>query len=84
MTADLTTPPRIRPQNRWLVQGLSLNWDDGWPRFYNPATGSYLETNQEVKRARAEAEVRAAQAEAELHVYANNFAASPGDMSRLI
>ena len=24
--------------------GLSLCWDDNWPRLYDPATGSYLET----------------------------------------
>ena len=26
---------------------MSLCWDDGWPRFYDPATNTYLETWQE-------------------------------------
>jgi Uma2 family endonuclease len=42
------------------VLGLSLCWDEGWPRFYDPSTGAYLETWREVQAARAEAETRAA------------------------
>ena len=48
------------------VLGLSLAWDEGWPRFFDPYTGTYLETNQEVWAARREAETRAAEAEAEV------------------
>jgi Uma2 family endonuclease len=48
------------------VLGLSLCWDEGWPRFYDPSTGAYLETWREVQAARAEAETRANTAEAEL------------------
>ena len=53
--------------------GLSLSWDEGWPRFYDPATGTYLENWQRTSAARAEAESqrdaaesRASGAEAEL------------------
>jgi Uma2 family endonuclease len=48
------------------VLGLSLCWDEGWPRFYDPSAGAYLETWREVQAARAEAETRANTAEAEL------------------
>ena len=57
--------------------GLSLAWDEGWPRFYDPSTGAYLENwreaafraEQETARAeeestaRAEAEAQAIRAE---------------------
>ena len=40
---------------------LSLAWDEGWPRFYDPATGSYLENwRQDREALRAEREARAA------------------------
>ena len=39
---------------------LSLCWDAGWPRFYDPATGTYLESWQEVWDAREAAEAQAA------------------------
>ncbi len=52
---------------------FSLCWDEGWPRFYDPLTGAYLENWREERAARAAAEARAeaakaraAQAEAEL------------------
>ena len=40
--------------------GLYLCWDDGWPRFYDPATGTYLE-NWRQERAAHEAERAAMQ-----------------------
>ena len=30
------------------VLELSLSWDGGWPRLYDPATGAYLEGWREV------------------------------------
>ena len=34
------------------VLGLSLCWDDNWPRLYDPATDTYLETWQQERAAR--------------------------------
>ena len=28
---------------------LSLCWDEGWPRFHDPATGAYLRNFREVE-----------------------------------
>ena len=43
---------------------LSLCWDEGWPRFYDPATGAYLENwRQDREALRAEREGRAADRE---------------------
>ncbi len=40
---ELTTEPDGILKGYSDVLELSLAWDEGWPRFYNPATGSYLE-----------------------------------------
>jgi hypothetical protein len=45
--------------------GLSLSWDEGWPRFYDPATGAYLENWREERAARLAAEAGRDAAEAE-------------------
>ena len=43
------------------VLELSLSWDEGWPRFYDPADGTYLENwRQDRESLRAEREARAA------------------------
>ena len=70
---DLTTGPDGILKGYSPMLGLSLCWDGGWPRFYDPSTGHYLETAQEVWAARAEAETRrdaeaAARREAEAEV----------------
>ncbi len=39
---ELTTEPDGLLKGYSPVLQLSLAWDEGWPRFYNPATGSYL------------------------------------------
>ena len=31
------------------VLQLSLCWDEGWPRFHDPATGAYLRNFREVE-----------------------------------
>ncbi len=45
------------------VLRLSLAWDEGWPRFYDPATGRYLENWRGAIDRAARAESRANQAE---------------------
>ena len=40
---ELTTEPDGILKGYSEVLELSLAWDEGWPRFYDPATGSYLE-----------------------------------------
>ena len=56
----LTTAPDGLLKGHSAVLGLSLCWDNGWPRFYDPATGTYLESWQEVWDAREAAEAQAA------------------------
>ena len=63
---ELTTEPDGVLKGYSEVLELSLAWDEGHPRFYDPATGTYLEEWwQELEALRAEREARAA-AEAEL------------------
>ncbi len=70
---ELTTAPDGVLKGYSPVLGVSLCWDDGWPRLYDPATESYLESWQDVAAAReaeraareaAEAERDAAEAQA--------------------
>ena len=63
---ELTTGPDGVLKGYSPVLGLSLCWDNGWPRFYDPSVGAYLENWREVEAARADAEARAETAEAEL------------------
>ena len=61
---ELTTEPDGILKGYSEVLGLSLAWDDGWPRFYDPATGAYLEEWRDDRRAlQAEREARAADQE---------------------
>ena len=65
---ELTTAPDGILKGYSEVLGLSLCWDDGWPRFYDPSTGTYLESWQEAWDTReAEREAREA-AEAQVAV----------------
>ena len=52
---DLTTEPDGVLKGYSEVMRLYLCWDDGWPRFYDPATAEYLE-NWRQERATFEAE----------------------------
>ena len=61
---ELTTEPDGVLKGYSEVLLLSLCWDDGWPRFYDPATATYLEDWRETLAARAAAEARAADATA--------------------
>ncbi len=59
---ELTTEPDGILKGYSPVLGLSLCWEEGWPRFFDPSTGTYLENWRE-ERARVEAERDAAEAE---------------------
>ena len=60
-TIELTTEPDGILKGYSEVLGLSLAWDDGWPRFYDPAAGSYLKNwRQDREALQAEREARAA------------------------
>ena len=50
----LTTTPDGILKGYSPVLGVSLCWDNGWPRLYDPATVRYLESWQEVAAAREE------------------------------
>ncbi len=45
---DLTTEPDGILKGHSPALRLSLAWDEGWPRFYDPATGDYVEGWREV------------------------------------
>lgn len=49
---DLTTEPDGILKGYSPALELSLAWDEGWPRFYDPATGTYLEGWRELWAAR--------------------------------
>ena len=59
---ELTTEPDGILKGYSEVLELSLAWDEGWPRFYDPATGAYLE-NWRQDRAALQAEREVSQAE---------------------
>ena len=71
---------------------LSLVWDEGWPRLYNPAAGAYLENwRQERERLSAErdaeadarltAEYQRDAAQAEIHRLREQLRRRPGEQS---
>ena len=56
---ELTTGPDGTLKGYSPLLGFSLAWDEGWPRFFDPETGAYLENwRQTAARAEAESEVR--------------------------
>ena len=57
---ELTTAPDGILKGYSAVLGLSLCWDDNWPRLYDPVTNTYLETWQQERTARRTAEAQAA------------------------
>ena len=57
---ELTTTPDGILEGYSEILGLSLCWDNNWPRFYDPSTGTYLESWQEMWDAREAAEAQAA------------------------
>ena len=62
---ELTAEPDGILKGYSPLLGLSLAWDEGWPRFYDPSTGRYMDNWQAERAARAQAEARAAEAEEE-------------------
>jgi hypothetical protein len=62
---ELTTEPDGILKGYSDVLELSLSWDEGWPRFYDPADGTYLENwRQDRESLRAERESLRAEREA--------------------
>ena len=57
---ELTTAPDGVLKGYSPTLQLSLCWDEGWPRLYDPSTGAYLENWRQVQAARAQAEARVA------------------------
>ncbi len=57
---ELTTTPDGLLKGYSEVLGLSLCWDNNWPRLYDPATDTYLETWQQERAARRTAEAQVA------------------------
>ena len=53
---ELTTEPDGILKGYSEVLELSLCWDQGWPRFYDPETGAYLENWRQERAARLTAE----------------------------
>ena len=53
---ELTTEPDGILKGYSAILGLSLCWDDGWPRLYDPATGTYHENWRQERAARQTAE----------------------------
>ena len=60
---ELTSEPDGILKGYSEVLELYFCWDDGNPRFYDPATGEYLENMREIWEARQDAETRIAAAE---------------------
>ena len=61
---ELTTEPDGILKGYSEVLELSLAWEEGWPRFYDPATGIYLEEwRDHIRALQAEREARAADQE---------------------
>ncbi len=55
---ELTREPDGILKGHSEVLGLSLCWDAGWPRIYDPSTGMYVETRQDLKASRRAAEAQ--------------------------
>ena len=80
---ELTTEPDGILKGYSEVLELSLAWDEGWPRFFDPATGTYLENwRQDREALRAEREARAA-AEAELEAERSRIRQLEEELRRL-
>ncbi len=62
---ELTTAPDGILKGYSEILGLSLCWDENWPRLYDPETHTYLETWQEERVAREAAETQVAVEQAE-------------------
>ena len=79
----LTTAPDGLLKGYSEVLGLSLCWDAGRPRLYDPTTGGYLESWREVWVAREVAELRAAEAEIQAAAERARRQAAESELQRL-
>ena len=80
---ELTTEPDGILKGYSEVLELSLAWDNGWPRFYDPASGTYLETwRQDREALRAERTARVV-AEAELETERSRIRQLEEELRRL-
>ena len=80
---ELTTEPDGILKGYSEILELSLAWDEGWPRFYDPSTGRYLENWRQTSAARSEAEARAAEAAARADAEAAARAQAEAELRRL-
>ncbi len=62
---ELTTEPDGILKGYSPMLALSLAWDEGWPRFYDPATATYLENWRQERAAREAERLARRSAEAE-------------------
>ena len=65
---ELTTAPDGILKGFSEILGLSLCWDDNWPRLYDPRTNTYLETWQQERAAREAEQVAREAAETQVAV----------------
>ena len=80
---ELTTDPDGVLKGYSPVLGLSLAWDEGWPRLYDPSTGTYLENWRETAARAAQAQRDAEAAEAQRDAEAAARAAAEDELRRL-
>ena len=80
---ELTTDPDGVLKGYSPVLGLSLAWDEGWPRFYDPSTGTYLENWREAVARAASAEARVTDVETQRDSEAAARAAAEDELQRL-
>ena len=80
---ELTTEPDGILKGYSEILELSLCWYEGWPRFYDPATETYLENWRQTSAARAEAEARAAEATARADAAESARAQAEAELRRL-
>ncbi len=76
---ELTTAPDGILKGYSPLLGMSLCWDGGWPRLYDPTTGTYLEGWQEVAAARQAERAAREAAEAERDAAEAQVAAEQAD-----
>ena len=67
---ELTTEPDGVLKGYSEVLGVSIAWDDGVPRLYDHASGMYLESVKDMRRARRAEKARADAAETQRDAYA--------------
>ena len=82
-SVELTTEPDGILKGYSEILELCLAWDEGWPRFYDPSTGNYLENWRQTSAACTEAEARAAEAAARADAEAAARSRAEAELRRL-